>query len=249
MDVKDLRSWDSAKSEFKFTDLLAIIALFLLLAVLLMPVQIGQKGGSKKSICISNMKQIGTAFLIYCADNNDFYPSGGHEKVKIGDRPPEPSEKEEDGRPEQDWTALTQPYVKNFAKLRCPSDTSLRPKDPASPDQSHEYLSSYTVNAWTEYRLAESAVSNLPNWVLLAERNNVAQSPRSGWSFYWWLWQGNVWPPALSPDPTPKASEDLDLNRHSNTSNWLFGDGHVKYGRFPELWKAGSENAFWPHGK
>ncbi len=248
MDVKDLRSWDSVKREFKLTDLLAIIAVLVLLVFLIMPVQIGQKGGSKKSICISNMKQIGTAFLIYCADNNDFYPSGGHGTVKIGDRPPDPEE-EQDGGSEQDWTVVIQPYVKNPGILRCPLDTSLQPKASENPDESREYLTSYTVNGWAEYDLAVTAVSHLSNWVLLAERNNVVQSPNSGWKFDWWLWQGNVWPPALSPDPTPKASEDLDLKRHSDTSNWLFGDTHAKNRRFPELWKAGSDNAFWPHGK
>lgn len=248
MDVKDLGNWDSVKREFKFTDLLAIIAVLLLLVYLLMPVQIGPKGGSKKSSCISNMKQIGVAFLLYCGDNNEFYPSGGHKKVKIGDRPLDPEE-EQDGPSEQDWTVSIKPYVKNPAILRCPSDSSLQPKDPENPDDSREYLTSYSVNGWSEYDLAVTAVSHLPNWVLLAERNNVVQSPNSGWSFYWWLWQGNVWPPALSPDPTPKASEDLDLKRHSDTCNWLFGDAHAKNVPLTALWKAGSDNAFWPHGK
>ena len=68
--------------------------------------------------------------------------------------------------------------------------------------------------------------------------------------FYWWVWQGDspqIWPPALSPDPTPKAVEDLALERHTGMSNWLYGDGHVKAMKFGALWKAGSDNPFWPN--
>lgn len=249
MDVKSLGNWESVKREFKFTDLLAIITVLLILVFLLMPGQIGPKGGSKKSTCLSNMKQIGVAFLIYASDNDGLYPSRGYEKVKIGDRPPEPREQEEVRIPELDWPLILQPYIKNLAMLRCPLDNSLKPVDPNHPDYSREYLTSYTLNGWAEYDLAQSDVSRPSNWVLLAERNNVVRGPKPGWTFDWWLWQGNVWPPTVSPDPTPKASEDLDLKRHSDKCNWAFGDGHVKSVPLAALWKAGSENAFWPTGK
>jgi prepilin-type processing-associated H-X9-DG protein len=70
--------------------------------------------------------------------------------------------------------------------------------------------------------------------------------------FYWWTWQGaspRVWPPSATPDPTPEARKDLALDRHANTPNWLFGDGHSKSAPLSALWKPGNDNAFWPNPK
>lgn len=237
------------RKAFTLIEILVVIAILVILAALLFPVFTGTKGAAKKTTCLSNMKQIGTAFVLYLSDSDGVYPSCDNDKAKIEGRPPEPEEEEEDGPPERDWTITTQPYVKNFDILRCPLDTSLRPKDPKNPDLSREYRTSYTINGWAEYDLAESAITRPSNWVLLAERNNALRGPKTWWMFYWWVWQGNVWPPALSPDPTPKASEDLDLKRHANSSNWLFGDGHTQNAPLPVLWKAGADNAFWPNGK
>lgn len=237
------------KRAFTLIELLVVIAIIAILAAILFPVFSQAKEAAKKTACLSNLKQMGNAFAMYLSDSDGVYPSCDNDKAKIDGKPPEPENPEQDGPPERDWTITTQPYVKNFDILRCGSDSSLRAKDPKNPDLTKEYRTSYTVNGWSEYDLAEGAVSKPANWVLLAERNNKIRGPKTWWMFYWWTWQGDVWPPQALPDPTPKAAEDIALDRHAKSSNWLFGDGHTKSVALGALWKPGADNAFWPNAK
>jgi len=243
---------EAPRRAFTLIELLVVIAIIAVLAAILFPVFARTKETAKGTACLSNMKQLGTAFALYLGDSDGVYPSCDNDKAKIVGRPPEPETPEADGPAERDWTITTRPYVKNFDILRCGLDNSLRPKDPANPDLSREYRSSYTINAWAEYGLAESALARPTNWILLAERNNVARGPKTWWMFNWWVWQGatpGVWPPTMTPDPTPKAAEDLALDRHAKRPNWLYGDGHAKSAAFSALWKAGDDNPFWPNPK
>jgi prepilin-type processing-associated H-X9-DG protein len=229
-----------------------VIAIFAILAALLFPVFAQAKEAAKKSACLSNMKQMGAVFTMHLSDNDGVYPTCDNDKARIAGEPPDPETPEADGPPERDWTISSQPYLKNFDTLRCAFDLSLKAKDPRNPDLTREYRTSYTVNGWSEYNLAEGTITRPANWVLLAERNNVVRGPKTWWMFYWWTWQGTsprVWPPSLSPDSTASASEDLALDRHAKSPNWLFGDGHSKNAPFSSLWKAGPENAFWPNPK
>jgi len=238
---------------FTLIELLVVIAIIAILAAILFPVFAQAKEAAKKTACLSNMKQMGTSFALYLGDSDGIYPTCDNDKAKISGQPPDPETPDTDGPAERDWHIVLQPYVKNFDVLRCGSDSSKRPRDVKNPDLTGmEYVSSYTVNGWAEYELAEGAVTKPSNWVLLAERNNVVRGPKTWWMFYWWTWQGTspkVWPPSLSPDPTPKAAEDLALTRHAKVPNWLFGDGHSKSSPLGALWKAGDENAFWPNSK
>lgn len=239
------------KKAFTLIELLVVIAIIAILAAILFPVFAQAKDAAKKSACLSNMKQMGVAFALYLSDSNGVYPSCDNDKAKISGKPPEPETPEQDGEPERDWTITTQPYIRNFDILRCGSDGSLKARNPKEPDLLREYRTSYTINGWAEYDLSESSVSRPSNWILLAERNNVLRGPKTWWMFYWWTWQGAgsdaVWPPTLSPDPTSRAAEDLSLDRHAKTPNWLYGDGHAKAATFSAVWKAGNENQFWPN--
>ncbi|MBC8101940.1 MAG: DUF1559 domain-containing protein [Cytophagales bacterium] len=236
---------------FTLIELLVVIVIIATLAAILFPVFAQAREKARQTACLNNMKQLGLAFAQYLSDHDSTYPTCDNDKAKITGLPPEPETPDADGPPERDWHIVLQPYVKNFDILRCPSDTSLVPADPRSPDLDglKEYVSSYTVNGWSEYDLAESAVKKPSQWVLLGERNNATRGPKTWWMFYFWTWQGTptVWPPAATPVPTTKATEDLALTRHQGQSNWLFGDGHAKSVPFNALWKAGSDNAFWPN--
>jgi prepilin-type N-terminal cleavage/methylation domain-containing protein/prepilin-type processing-associated H-X9-DG protein len=239
------------KSGFTLIELLVVIAIIAVLAAILFPVFAQAREKARQSSCLSNMKQMGTAFAMYLSDYDSIYPTCDNDKAKITGVPPEPETPEADGPPERDWHIVLQPYVKNFAIWRCPSDASKAPADPKNPNLDQmEYVSSYTVNGWSEYNLSEGGITRPANWVLLAERNNVARPPKTWWMFYWWAWQtpapNLTWPPSLTPDPYANAALDLDLKRHNESPNWLFGDGHAKSAKLSQLWKAGKDNAFWP---
>lgn len=251
---KQPRAVSDTRRAFTLIELLVVIGIIAILAAILFPVFAKAREKGRQTACLSNLKQAGLAFGQYLSDFDSTYPSCDNDKAKITGEPPEPETPDENGPPERDWHIVLQPYVKNYGVLRCPSDASTAPMDVQNPDLTvkKEYVSSYTVNGWSEYDLAEAAVTRPANWIVLAERNNVTRPPKTWWMFYWWTWQGaspRVWPPSDTPDPKPKAAEDLALARHTEMSNWLYGDGHVKAAPFSAVWKAGTQNPFIPGQK
>ena len=60
---------------FTLIELLVVIAIIAILAAILFPVFAQAKAQAKKTACLSNCKQLGTASQIYCNDADDLFPS------------------------------------------------------------------------------------------------------------------------------------------------------------------------------
>lgn len=60
---------------FTLIELLVVIAIIAILAAILFPVFAQAKTAAKKTLDLSNVKQIGTATYIYCSDNDDTTPT------------------------------------------------------------------------------------------------------------------------------------------------------------------------------
>ncbi len=62
------------RSKFTLIELLVVIAIIAILAALLLPALRNAKFMAKSILCISNLKQMGTAFELYLSDNNGRLP-------------------------------------------------------------------------------------------------------------------------------------------------------------------------------
>jgi prepilin-type N-terminal cleavage/methylation domain-containing protein/prepilin-type processing-associated H-X9-DG protein len=106
---------------FTLIELLVVIAIIAILAAILFPVFSQAKEAAKKANCLSNLRQVGTAFVMYETDYDDRLPDRRDLKSSLpgGYRPwatwP-PSD------PRAGWAAVTlQPYTKNDDLWICPS--------------------------------------------------------------------------------------------------------------------------------
>ena len=63
------------KRAFTLIELLVVIAIIAILAAILFPVFAQAKEAAKKTVTLSNAKQLGTAFNIYSTDSDDQFPS------------------------------------------------------------------------------------------------------------------------------------------------------------------------------
>ncbi len=64
------------RKAFTLIELLVVIAIIAILAAILFPVFAQAKEAAKKTACLTNYKQTGTAMLIYTTDANDEFPQG-----------------------------------------------------------------------------------------------------------------------------------------------------------------------------
>jgi prepilin-type N-terminal cleavage/methylation domain-containing protein len=106
---------------FTLIELLVVLAVIALLAAILFPVFARAREQSRRAACLSNLKQIGAAFLLYAQDYDGGYPNTGDPYLWVGRR----------------WRWPVMPYLGigqkegadanaasgNPAILRCPSDT------------------------------------------------------------------------------------------------------------------------------
>jgi prepilin-type N-terminal cleavage/methylation domain-containing protein/prepilin-type processing-associated H-X9-DG protein len=66
------------KNAFTPIELLVVVAIITILAALLLPALKGAKESAKSAACISNLKQLGAAILMYAQDNNDYGPENDY---------------------------------------------------------------------------------------------------------------------------------------------------------------------------
>ena len=88
-------------SAFTLIELLVVIAIIAILAAILFPVFARARENARKTSCISNLKQIGTATIMYAQDYDDAVPRGF-----------------------DSWQVPLMPYIKSGQVFSCPSSSA-----------------------------------------------------------------------------------------------------------------------------
>ncbi len=155
---------------FTLIELLVVIAIISVLAAILFPVFARAKAAAKKTTCISNLKQIGDAILLYMGDYDDVFPAALDASDKFA---PEIWA----GFPEFQARIpfmpmlheAVQPYAKNHQIFQCPADSGMTVIDnhfpqplPASPSLYAKYGSSYFFRTEIAFKYLTQTSFQLP---------------------------------------------------------------------------------------
>ncbi len=104
-------------SGFTLIELLVVIAIIAILAAILFPVFAQAKEAAKKTVCLSNTKEIAIAELLYSNDYDDYVIPGNLSNANEDNATPDPIATQVTGS----WVNTIQPYLKNKQLLFCPS--------------------------------------------------------------------------------------------------------------------------------
>ena len=112
---------------FTLIELLVVIAIIGILAAMLFPVFAQARESARKIVCVSNMKQVGTAMFMYMSDFDGTFPSQDHLWIDNCSQPPfwmDVAYGVPDWKisPFSNWAQAIYPYVKNDEVYRCKSN-------------------------------------------------------------------------------------------------------------------------------
>jgi len=99
---------NSRRTGFTLIELLVVIAIIAILAAILFPVFAKVREKARQTACLSNMKQLGLAFVQYSQDYDEMNPDGVSWYYPGGNG----------------WAGQLYPYVKSTAVFLCPDDSS-----------------------------------------------------------------------------------------------------------------------------
>lgn len=186
---------------FTLIELLVVIAIIAILAAILFPVFARAREAARATSCASNLKQLGTAFIMYVQDYDERFMPGGQ---AAGTCPLD----------------RLQPYTKNRQIWVCPSDDNAAVRAMTSP-----LNVSYNINNQIAgdvdgsiYRPSEIVVTHDsdPGELGWTEGNTWDSGLTTDW-------------PHVRANGNGRNSHLLSwFQRHNAAFNVLFYDGHVK---------------------
>jgi prepilin-type N-terminal cleavage/methylation domain-containing protein/prepilin-type processing-associated H-X9-DG protein len=201
----------SMKRGFTLIELLVVVAIIAILAAILFPVFNRAKEQSRRTACLSNLREIGMACHMYSQDHDELMPCDNH----VCD-------------PHLRFVSQVTPYMKNIGILYCPS--AARPKIPFLLDTpANRAAGNISYYYWSFDKLPSTAPSAAaPYWQGWIDQTfyknvygNVARVMDESWDPDFWLasdWNCNL------------SSTSQKIHQGTNASaNILYLDGHAKY--------------------
>lgn len=226
------------KRAFTLIELLVVIAIIAILAAILFPVFAQAKQAAKKTVDLSNVRQLGTVITIYTTDYDDRFPLTSF-----------PSRG-------NTWPLRTQPYVKNWDIFRSPGDLSTRwpaagtpPPGPDAPQTDPRWgfrWTSYLLNAYMSGGYdngqgtfaSTSAIVSLSSTIYLTLADD-ALAPRDHFHPFFWgtpsesansFMQGSTWNTARN------ETRELKVRAFQDGFNVTHTDGSARYVKWTQVW-------------
>lgn len=250
----------SANRAFTLIELLVVIAIIAILAAILFPVFAQAREKARQTSCLSNLKQIGTATMMYVQDYDETL-YGSYMPNNFG----------ADGRDNGHWPFRLDPYVKNgigsdWAKSTSGSSVYMCPSASRYAGTILTYSMSSHIGPvnWATSTISPTALASFTHvseTILIGDGTMVQSWGNPGAQFNWWPGQYNGKDFAVTDtdwakiDKDPATSADVALQqvryRHSLMANFAFADGHAKAVRrgaikVPYNWSVtGQDNNDW----
>lgn len=215
---------NASKRGFTLIELLVVIAIIAILAAILFPVFAQARESARITSCMSNMKQHGTAWMMYAQDYDETFPLSRSE-YGGGDPPWNGPSCDCDGNctVNKTWMSLTQPYIKSYDVFRCPSNPN---SAQTTEDKDKNFRISYGTNGvvqWGWRPLRQASINRPAETVMLLETT-------------WSCADLGDWVARKQTPPACDWGQGFNTHRGKNgLMNWAFFDGHAKAYKLPAV--------------
>ncbi len=240
---------------FTLIELLVVIAIVAILASILFPVFAQAKAAAKRTVSLSNLKQIGTATTLYTNDHDDAMFHAYYFGAAGGTTP--------DNQGAYRWPWLLVPYTKTRDVFRSPVDTKdltlsicaggcRNPKNPfygylwglfpsygfnwtyLAPDPTWDTTTAPSLaKVANSVGLSLTGLGDPANTLVLADSTygDAASPTVVGMGYY------TINPPAswTGAPPLTRSSYGFVWPRHNNGANCLWADGHANLTKIDRL--------------
>ncbi|HZP80980.1 MAG TPA: DUF1559 domain-containing protein [Chthonomonadaceae bacterium] len=234
------------RSGFTLIELLVVIAIIAILAAILFPVFAQAREKARATSCLSNVRQIGTAYAMYIQDYDENFPPTVTERQA----PPGTPDTAE-ARFIFSYRNKLNPYIKTQDIFRCPSAkpwTAIGPGNWYPTDYGSHLNEAYITPAANNHAADYAGVGTIDltdfgfnDHTPLASINNparfivVADAARSDGTSS----RGGLYPQPWAFDVTSQARI---VARHQDGANVAYSDGHAKWVRPNATWRSYADN-------
>lgn len=192
---------------FTLVELLVVLAVIGVLVTLILPAFGRTLLQARSEKCLGNLRQLGTAALLYAADNNMTLPLSSHSGTSTS------------------WSTVLREYAGERVVFKCPTDENrtrtytyvlnefLTPNPPGTEGQDFNYS---RIN-----RIASPRET-----LLFTELSRTYTSNHIHFSYY----RGAAVPPEI-------FASQVAVKRHGDSANYFFVDGHVENLTWAEVQK------------
>jgi prepilin-type N-terminal cleavage/methylation domain-containing protein/prepilin-type processing-associated H-X9-DG protein len=224
---------------FTLIELLVVIAIIAILAAILFPVFAQARESARKTQCLSNTRQIGTAYMMYVQDYDEVFPPHVTERTAPAGTPDTAV-----ARAPFSYKTKLAPYVKNEGLFKCPS----APAWPA-PAAGQWFTTDYGNNhneanlpaasqqAWFQANpdFGFNETTSLASIAQPARFILVGDAGRSDNTAS----RGGMYPQPWAFD---NATQARFLPRHQGGGNIAYADGHAKWTKAEKTWRTAVDN-------
>jgi prepilin-type N-terminal cleavage/methylation domain-containing protein/prepilin-type processing-associated H-X9-DG protein len=214
----------SSRRGFTLIELLVVIAIIAILAAILFPVFAQARESARKTSCLSNLRQLGTALNMYLQDYDELFhkgagiPSTGQYGFGSGTT---------DGWAQWPW--FYGPYVKNVGVFDCPSSPDTTTELTAANwgnDGNYGYnYSGLTRDQGTPPRALAEIEFPADTFVFFDSGDPQVRAGTNNWSGLLEELDLNI---NCDANTWPNGYNKECALRHAGRTNMVFADGHAK---------------------
>lgn len=213
---------------FTLIELLVVIAIITILSAILFPIFARAKENSRRMVCISQMKQIGTAAKMFMQDYQGF-PYGTPDTTTSGNEP---------NTGDYWWMGKLNRYIKNYKIFKCPDDPA--PFAATGSNLELLYRTSYALrDIWKPGTKTKPFLYEIPGcredaltepstiaYLKCSISEYTAKGGNENYSNCAWTWT-NI--SGYVAGLQPVCTDPNAIWPHSGGTNYLYFDGHVRW--------------------